>query len=116
MEDHQRGRPQDEVKLAHREIVEAEAQLGRDERVRLLLVRQIDIEADTLGADFEGTAVSRFHDPGTAARHDHELAPSVDLAAAGNQPAELAGMVVKMALFEHALGPLERPGQGRIVG
>jgi hypothetical protein len=37
-----------EMKLAHREIVKAEAQFGTYRRVRMLLVRQSDIETDRL--------------------------------------------------------------------
>ena len=72
--DDQRGRPQDEVKLPHREVVELEAQIGRDVRIRLLLVRQVDVEADALRAGFERAAVGGLHDAGPAAGHDDELA------------------------------------------
>ena len=87
--------------------MELEAQIGRDVGVRLLLVRQVDVQADALGADFERAAVGGFHDARPAAGHDHEVAAAFDLAGAGHEPAELAGLVVEVALGQHPLGALD---------
>ena len=85
-EDHQRGGPQDEVELPHREVVELQAELRRDVGVRLLLVRQDDVEADALGADLEGAAVGGLHDAGAAAGHHDEVALLAMLAVLGDEP------------------------------
>ena len=114
--DHECRRPQDEVKLAHGEVVELEAQLGRDVRVGLLLVRQVDVEADAFGADFEGAAVGGFHDAGSAAGHDHELAAAIGGLGNGDEAAEFAGLVVEVALGQDPLGPLDGAAQFGIVG
>ena len=46
---HDQGlRPQQEVQLPHGEVVELEAQFGRDVGIGLLLVRQADVQADRL--------------------------------------------------------------------
>ena len=115
-EDDERGGAQDEVELAHREVVELEAEIGRDVRVGLLLVRQIDVEADALGAGFERAAVGGFHDAGAAAGHDDELRAAVGLLRGRNDAAELAGFVVEVALGHDPLGPLECASDFRIVG
>jgi hypothetical protein len=47
-ETHQRDAAHQEVHLAQREVVKLEAQLRRDVRVGLLLVRQHDVQADAL--------------------------------------------------------------------
>ena len=49
------------------EVAKLEIQLGRDERVRMLLERQADAEPQRLPASLERAAVRRFHDAGTAA-------------------------------------------------
>src|SRR5690606_20490852 len=63
-----------EPELAGEEVVELEAQLGRDEGVRPLLVGQADVEADGAAARLAGTAVRRLHDAAATARADHEPA------------------------------------------
>src|SRR6476620_12116327 len=57
---YQRRSPQDEMKLAHGEVVKLKTKLGRDIRVGFLLVRQIDVEADAFGANFECAAIGGF--------------------------------------------------------
>lgn len=69
-EAHQRDAAHHEVHLAQREVVELEAQLRRDVRVRRLLVRQHDVQADALAAHFMGAAIAGFHDAGAAAGDD----------------------------------------------
>src|SRR5437764_9897125 len=94
----QRPRPQQEVQLAHREIAEAEAQIRADIGVRVLLVRQVDVEADRLRADIAGAAIGRLHDAGAAAGHDHDAAADRLVAAQADEPAELARDVIIPAL------------------
>ena len=65
---------QQEVDLARREIVEVEAELGRDVGVGRLLVRQHDVEADRGRADVGGAAIAGLHDARAAAGDDHVVA------------------------------------------
>ena len=57
--------------------MELEIQLRRNVAVGILLIRQPDIQADSLAAGFEGAAVGGFHDPWTAARSHHKAAALV---------------------------------------
>ena len=98
----ERLRPQEEVHLPEGEVVEVDAEAGRDVRVRDLLVREDDVEAEALGPDVEGAAVGRLHDARTAARHDDEVAAAVPLAGGGDDPPELARLVVVARLGEDA--------------
>jgi hypothetical protein len=81
-----------------------------------LLVGEHDVEADAFGADVEGAAVGGFHDAGAAAGHDDQVALVVCLAVVGDHPAELARLVVEVALGEDAFGADDRPLSLRIVG
>src|SRR4029077_11451988 len=60
--------------LAHREIMEAEGEIGCGVGVRLLLLRQGDVEADARRAGFARPAIGRLHDAGATARGDDILA------------------------------------------
>ena len=75
-----------------------EGQLGRRERIWLLLARQLDIEADGRRADVRGAAVGRLHDPRPAARRDDVVALTVDggerASALGHDAAKAAGFVI----------------------
>ena len=101
---HQRLGALHEVQFAQGEVVEAQAQVGRHIRIGKLLVRQIDIEADRLGADVERAAVGGLHHAGTAAGHHRDALVSGPAARLAHQPAERARHVVIMALGENALG------------
>ena len=99
-EDRHRARAQQEVHLPQREIVELEAERGRDIGVGQLLVRQHDVEADRFRALVAGAAIGRLHDRRAAARADDELplAVLVGLDPAG-QPGELARLVIIFATW-----------------
>ena len=103
----QRARAHQEVHLAEGEIVEVDAEPGRDVRIRDLLVREDDVEAEVLGSDIEGAAVRRFHDTGSASGDDDEVAMAVPLAGGGDDPPELARFVVVAGLCEDAAGDFD---------
>ncbi len=84
--------------------MELKAQLGRDVRVRALLARQRDVQADALGAGVEGAPIRRLHHAGPAARHDDVVTLAVDLTRARDQTRELARFLVVARLGEDALG------------
>ena len=70
----QRARQVREPELAHEEVVELEAQLGRDVGIGALLVRQADVQADAAAAGERGAAVGGLHDPRAAAgAHDERF-------------------------------------------
>jgi hypothetical protein len=73
----QRLRQIREPQLAHEEVVELEAQLGRDVRVGKLLERQADIQADGLASGIGRAAIGRFHNARPAAGADHEAVRAV---------------------------------------
>ena len=77
-------------------------------------MRQVDVEADALGADVERAAVDGFHDSGTAAGRDDEVAALVDLTGSRNDPPELAGFLVEAALLQNALGTRNGAGEAGI--
>src|SRR5690606_8467660 len=112
----ERSRTLDEVQLAHRKVVEAEAQLRRDVRIRELLARQVDVEADRRRAHVVRAAVRGLHDAGTAARHEQHAAVVVGAAAAADEPAELACDVVVAALLLDALRDCELPLEIGVAG
>src|SRR4051794_13128669 len=99
----QRPRPQREMQFAHREIMKTEAQLRRDIRVRVLLLRQRDTEPDRFRADIAGAPVGGLHDAGTAAGHHHDAAADRQIAAMPDQSPERARNIVISALGEDAL-------------
>ena len=78
--------------------MKTEAQLRRDIRVRVLLLRQRDVEPDRFRADIAGAAVGRLHDARTAAGHHHDAAADREIAAMPDQPPELARDIVISAL------------------
>ena len=88
----QRVRQVREPQLAHEEVVELEAQLGRDIGVGTLLLRQADVEPDAAPAGERGAAVGRFHDAGTTARA-HQQPPAEAAAPLGHQPRQLRGLI-----------------------
>ncbi len=53
--------------------MEVEAEVRRHVAVRLLLVRQHDVEPDGHAARLRRTAIAGLHDAGAATRHDHVL-------------------------------------------
>jgi hypothetical protein len=77
-EGHEGVRAHGQVHLAHGEVTKAEGQLGCGIRVRLLLVRERDIEADRGGSSVEGTPIGRLHQAWTASsRNDIVPKPAV---------------------------------------
>ena len=106
---HQRHAAHEEVHLAQREVVELEAQLGRDVRVGHLLVRQHDVHGDALAAHLEGAAVARFHDAGAAAGdHVHRRRPGGR--ARGDERCEAARLFVEVRHLQLHLGVLHQLG------
>src|SRR5450755_3538437 len=69
-EAHQCDRAHQEVHLSQAEVVELEAQLGRDVRIRRLLVHQHDVQADAFAPDVERAAISCLHDAGATTGDD----------------------------------------------
>src|SRR5262249_13959054 len=63
-----------EPELPHEEVVELEPEAGRDPRVRALLVRETDVEADGASARVVRAAVRGFHDARPAAATDEKAA------------------------------------------
>ena len=59
--------PQQEMQLARGKIVKAKTEIGRDVGIRILLVRQFDLQADGFRADVECAAVGGLHEAGPAA-------------------------------------------------
>src|SRR5690606_29348603 len=59
---------QKEMHFAQRKITEMKSEFGRDVRIRLLFVREGDVQADGPGSDLEGAAIGRLHDARPAAR------------------------------------------------
>ena len=96
-----------QVHLAHREVVEAKIQFRRDVRIRHLLVRQRDVEADGRRAGVVRAAIGRFHDTGAAAGGDDVVAPAMlrgeRAAAPGRNLREFACDLVKLRLLLHRL-------------
>ena len=58
-----------------------------------MLVRQDDVQADGFGSRVGRATIRRFHDSGTAARHNDKVAPAINLASARYQPAKLTSLV-----------------------
>jgi len=55
--------------LRIKKIMEIEAELGTDVRIRELLVGQFDGKADRFAAGFIGAAIGSFHDAGALRRN-----------------------------------------------
>ena len=109
-EDDQRLRPQQEVHLAQREVVELEAQLRRDVGIGHLLGGELDVEADRFRAGVVGAAVGGLHDARSAAGDDHVIADVIDLASGRDEPAELAGRVVMLGHRQQTLAAADLTG------
>jgi len=62
--------------FAHEEVMETQSSGRGDVRIRRLLERQPNVEADGLAACFVSAPVGRFHDPGAAAGGDDETVPA----------------------------------------
>src|SRR5579885_392145 len=75
--DHQRFGEVGEPELAHEEVVELEAELRGDVRIRKLFEGKPDVQADGFAFGFGGAAVGGFHDARPAARADHEAVRAV---------------------------------------
>ena len=76
---------------------EADVEVG----VRLLLVRELDVEPDRLAAALLGAAVGRLHHTGAAPGHDRE-------ARFGEEPAGLDRGPIRRMLLAHARGAEDR--------
>src|SRR5271169_1467983 len=59
-----------EPEFTHEEIVELEVERGGDVGIRVLLEREIDVEADAFASGFVGAEVGSFHDSGPSAGGD----------------------------------------------
>src|SRR5215831_5261447 len=80
--------------LPERKVSKLETQLRCDVRVRLLLVRQGDIQSNRFRTDVGGSTIGRFHDSGTATCHNDKVALTVDLADTRHQSTKFASLVV----------------------
>src|SRR5215471_3071551 len=61
--------------LTHEEVVKLEIEFRGDVRIRKLLKRQADIQANGLAASFPGATVGCLHDSRTATRRHHKAMP-----------------------------------------
>src|SRR5438445_13053656 len=59
-----------EPELTHEKVMELEVERRRDIGIRILLERQIDVEADGLSASFVSAKICRFHDARASAGGD----------------------------------------------
>ena len=100
-----------EPQLAHKKVVELEAQVMRDVKVRPLLVGQADVEPHGPAARFGRAPVGGLHDARATARAD-DVAVQVQvrrkpLGPFGNEPRELAGFLVVAAERPVGRDPVE---------
>ena len=109
--EHDSGGPQDEVKLSQCKILELKAEFRRDERIGLLLAGQLDVEADRLASDIEGTTVGRFHDARPAAGDDHVVTLVVALVVDRHESGKLTSRIVIAAVGEELFCSLELTGK-----
>ena len=112
----QRPRPQHEVQLAQGKIMKAEAEIGRDVWIRILLVRQLDVQADGFRPDIECATVGRFHQSRSTACHDHNRGCSGGASGVANQPAEFPRHLVVVAFGHNAFGGRQADRQFGIAG
>lgn len=112
----QRGGTQQEVQLAQCEVVKAETQIRRHVGVRVLLVRQRDIQSDRMRSDVERAAIGGLHDARTPAGHDREAIPAYAMLRPTHQTAQLARDFVVAALVVDPLGYRQLTGQSDVVG
>ena len=61
-----------EPELAHEEVVKLEVERGRDELVRMLLERELDVQANTLAPGLMSAEICGFHDARASAGGDDE--------------------------------------------
>src|SRR5690606_34356842 len=117
---------------AHGEVVELERQFGRRPRVRELLVRQGDVEADGRRPGLVRALVGGLHDARSAARGDDVVARLARFApegaaAFGGDAAELARLLVPIGVAAVAVhadtgaaedhdGRTHAPGLQRLLG
>ena len=101
-EDHEALRRADEADLARVEVVERVADV--EVRVRRLLVRQLDVEADREAVAFLRAAVRALHHAAAAAGDDRP-------AALGEALADRARRLVRRAAFVHARRAEQRDGR-----
>ncbi len=95
-----------EPQFAHEKIMEIEAELGTDVRIRELLVGQFDGKADRFAAGFIGAAIGSFHDAGPSAGTDNKAARAraERKRPRGDLVGELARLLVIGGHFESAFG------------
>ena len=95
-----------EPQLAHEKIMEIEAELGTDVRIRELLVGQFDGKADRFPASFVGAAIGSFHDAGPSSGTDNKAARAraERKRPRGDLVRELAGLLIIGGHFKSAFG------------
>src|SRR5450830_2062263 len=62
------------MQLAQGEIMKAETEFGRDVGVRILLMRQADVQSDGLGSDIECPTVGGLHHSWPPTGYDDRMA------------------------------------------
>src|SRR2546429_8718949 len=104
--DHQRFGQIREQELTHEKVMELEVERRRDVGIRILLERQIDVEADGFSASFVSSKICRFHDARAAAGGDDKtMALGGDLCRPfGQQEGELARVFVVASHVNGGLG------------
>jgi hypothetical protein len=112
---HERAGAMQEMQLAHREVVEPEAQAGGEVGVRELLLRQRDVQPGRLATALPCPPVGGLHQSwATPGQNGDPLAMAIN-GAFGHQPAEGVGDLVVMALRDDPGGRCERPFTGGIA-
>ena len=87
-------RAKQEVHLSDGKIAKLKTESRRDVGVRVLFVRQRNVEPDRFGVHVRCPTVGRFHDAGASAGHDDVITPALDLARRRDQLTEFSGDLI----------------------
>src|SRR3974390_818474 len=104
------------MKLAHREVMKVVAKLGRDVGVRILLMRQVDVEANGFGSGVERAAIGGLHDSRSTAGHDNPVVPTDSLVRRAHETAEFASHFVVVALCKDTFRNCKAARQFLVAG
>jgi len=113
----QSGCSHQKVHLADGKIVELEAQVRGNKRVRRLLKGKDDIESNALGVCIMGASVGGLHNPGTASGGNNMGECLITLTGLGDKARKLACLLVVFAVVQGSPGhvqPIHQNGIKRI--
>src|ERR1700674_5526647 len=99
------------MQLAQGEIVKAEIEFGRDVGVRVLLMRQADVQSDGLGSSVECSTVGGLHHSRPSAGHDDRMVFVSAMICVSHETPEFASDLIVMALGVDSLSNCEPPTQ-----